>query len=145
MEIQCDAELLQSCCNICAGLRCDCTETRLATCCNRILVQSRRIVCAGLNLLNRPKKNQLGHACHFYEQRPQSWIFPKRYQVQGHILPFVPSCSNTNFCVLIDIWVYFIGLPEKFCYRNVQWLIFAVKNGHKNPKIDQKWQSWFKA
>ena len=96
------------------------------------------------NLLKRPIKNQLGHACHFHEQRPQSWIFPKRYQVQGHILPFVPSCSNTNFCVLIDIWVYFIGLPEKFCYRNVQWLIFAVKNGHKNPKIDQKWQSWFR-
>ena len=72
-----------------------------------------------LHLLNTPTKNQRDCASRFHTVRTRILTFSKINQVQGHFSPLVPPSSNTNFCVLVDIYLYFEGSPKKFCYRNV--------------------------
>ena len=91
----------------------------------------------GFHLLNKSTKNQRGCEGHFPEERPQSWLFSQICQVQGHGSPLVPPSSNTNFGGLMDLYLYFLGLLKKFCYRNVLMLIYAIEKGRKFLEIDE--------
>jgi len=72
-----------------------------------------------LHFLNRLQTNERDWSSWFHVKRPQSWDFSKMHQVQGQRSPLVPSGIFPNFCVMTDIYLYFHGLPMKFCYRDV--------------------------